>query len=356
MIVPVFNGERTLPATLDSLERLEHVSYEVVFVDDGSSDRTAELVAERGFTLVRLATNLGAGSARNVGAHVAQGEILAFTDADCTVPPHWLDDIEELLDRDDILAVSGPYNGAHSADFPSLFALYLLETKERRDVAKVRSCTTSNLGCRRDLFLKTGGFPIFGLGSAPRRPFQGHEESNWGFLSAEATGLEVLWVPDLGVVHQFRPTVLEFLREQFFYGKVIAVSWCKYPAMLLNSRSNFNKVSTLAHSALLAAAPFFVIGVVLALSLEPILLLTSLALLPAGLLATLALLNLRFLRALAAKGLGCGFCLKSLGLLGLTYGAWITGGLTGLLLAAGSRLRFADLPALPPYEIERGRR
>src|SRR3954468_15597565 len=92
VIVPARDAEATLPATLEGLsEQVIDEDFEVVVVDDGSRDGTAEL-AERSPVVDRV-VRAGGGApaeARNLGVAAAAGEALAFTDADCRPTPGWL--------------------------------------------------------------------------------------------------------------------------------------------------------------------------------------------------------------------------------------------------------------------------
>ena len=82
-IVPVFNGERFLGAAIDSILAQTYSPLEVIVVDDGSTDRTANVIGSYGerVSCVRQA-NAGPGPARNAGIRTARGELLAFLDAD----------------------------------------------------------------------------------------------------------------------------------------------------------------------------------------------------------------------------------------------------------------------------------
>jgi O-antigen biosynthesis protein len=88
VVVCTFNGGRTLRATLEGIERLEYPELEVIVVDDGSTDDTAAVAAEFDVRLIRT-PNAGLGSARNIGAAAATGEIVAYLDADAWPDPHW---------------------------------------------------------------------------------------------------------------------------------------------------------------------------------------------------------------------------------------------------------------------------
>ena len=91
VIVPARNAERTLPRTLASLSSQElEGDYELLVVDDGSSDRTAAIAtATPGVRLLRQPPR-GPGSARNLGAGHARGAVLAFCDADVFPAAGWL--------------------------------------------------------------------------------------------------------------------------------------------------------------------------------------------------------------------------------------------------------------------------
>ncbi len=91
VMVASYNGERTLELCLNSLQALNYPDYEVILVDDGSTDRTPEI--GRRFPNVRYIRhekNMGLSSARNTGINAAEGEVIAFTDSDCRADEDWL--------------------------------------------------------------------------------------------------------------------------------------------------------------------------------------------------------------------------------------------------------------------------
>ena len=91
IVVACYNGALTLKTCLESLARINYPAFELIVVDDGSSDTTAQIAAEfKSVRLIRHATNLGLSAARNTGIQAAQGELIAFTDADCRADEDWL--------------------------------------------------------------------------------------------------------------------------------------------------------------------------------------------------------------------------------------------------------------------------
>jgi glycosyltransferase involved in cell wall biosynthesis len=105
VIIPAYNAETTIAAALDALSRQDFEGdREVIVVDDGSDDRTAQLAARAG-SGVRLVhqSHLGPAAARNLGVVHAAGELLAFTDADCVPTQSWLRAGVAALERADLV-------------------------------------------------------------------------------------------------------------------------------------------------------------------------------------------------------------------------------------------------------------
>src|SRR5487761_1219850 len=94
VVVPVRNRRDLIEALLDALDKQTRRDFEVIVVDDGSTDgadnvAASRVVAGRPVRLLR-ANGAGAVTARPIGAREARGAILAFTDSDCVPCPDWL--------------------------------------------------------------------------------------------------------------------------------------------------------------------------------------------------------------------------------------------------------------------------
>jgi glycosyltransferase involved in cell wall biosynthesis len=90
VVVASYNGAKTLKACLDSLTHLNYPDYEVILVDDGSTDITPEIASVYKTIRYFRQENLGLSAARNTGIFAAEGEIVAFTDSDCRADEDWL--------------------------------------------------------------------------------------------------------------------------------------------------------------------------------------------------------------------------------------------------------------------------
>ena len=85
ILIPAYNEEAALPATIRSLERLDHRPGEILLVDGGSADRTAELAREAGFSVL-ASPKKGRGAQINLGVAAAKGDVVCVLHADSTLP------------------------------------------------------------------------------------------------------------------------------------------------------------------------------------------------------------------------------------------------------------------------------
>ncbi len=107
VVVCTHNGGATLRECLAGLAKLDYPDYEVIVVDDGSTDDTAAIAREYSVLLVSTA-NHGLARARNKGLALAGGEIVAYIDDDAFPDPDWLTYLVEAFERGGFCAVGGP--------------------------------------------------------------------------------------------------------------------------------------------------------------------------------------------------------------------------------------------------------
>jgi glycosyltransferase involved in cell wall biosynthesis len=100
IVIPTYNEEESIGSVLDHIQEVmasSSVSYQVLVVDDGSTDRTVEIVKSRGVEIVRHPTNRGYGAALKMGIRHARHEVIVITDADGTYPNEEIPHLIELM-------------------------------------------------------------------------------------------------------------------------------------------------------------------------------------------------------------------------------------------------------------------
>lgn len=103
VIIPVYNGERYLPSTIQSVLLQDYRPLEIIVVDDGSTDRTAQIAQGFSDVIYLYQSNQGPGSARNLGIQKSKGEMIAFLDGDDLWMPNKLTlQVKYLLDNPEI--------------------------------------------------------------------------------------------------------------------------------------------------------------------------------------------------------------------------------------------------------------
>jgi len=112
IVIPAFNEEESIEKAVKSLLRLNYnrAKYEIIVVDNGSTDKTFEKAKSAGADKVVVELTKGTNMARERGRREAKGEIIAFLDGDSEVNPDWLINIEKDLAIKGVAAVSGPYD------------------------------------------------------------------------------------------------------------------------------------------------------------------------------------------------------------------------------------------------------
>jgi len=167
VIVVAYNAERTIARCLESLCTLDFPSYEILVVDDGSTDGTCGICREyRSVNLIRAAHG-GPSRARNLGVRAARGHLVAFTDSDCIPAPGWLTELLRGFIDDKVAAVGGDQQ---SPEGESAFGCSVQEYLKTIgfmigyiNMAKSMTPTCHNPSCnvvyRRDILEAIGGFP-----------------------------------------------------------------------------------------------------------------------------------------------------------------------------------------------------
>lgn len=205
VIVPAYNAARTLGACLDALERqtMPRERYEIILVDDSSTDDTAQMAARyAGVKVLRLTRNQGAAAARNAGIAAAQGELLLFTDADCIPCADWVAEMVKPFADQDIAGGKGVYHTKQRA-LVARFVQLEYESRYARMQGRryIDFIDTYAAVYRREVLAQVGGFD-------PRVRFV--EDQELSFRAARA-GYHMVFIPTAVVYHLHPETLRRYL-------------------------------------------------------------------------------------------------------------------------------------------------
>jgi O-antigen biosynthesis protein len=221
VVVCTFNGGRTLEQCLQSLLALNYPDYEVIVVDDGSTDDTRAILAR--FPQIRAIhqENHGLSVARNVGLQAAKGDVIAYTDSDCFVDPDWLTHLVHQLQRTDAAAVGGPNLTPEDGRLAACIAAcpgqptHVLESDQQAE--HIPGC---NMAFHRDALEQIRGFD-------PQFHAAGDDvDLCWRLQQA---GKWITFAPGAFVWHHRRPGPRAYLKQQAGYGQAEALLHFKHP-------------------------------------------------------------------------------------------------------------------------------
>jgi glycosyltransferase involved in cell wall biosynthesis len=232
VIVPVYNGAAIIEHCLNALaqQSIAPDNYEIIVVDDGSTDTTSLVVAQwirchpqLHCQQIRQA-NAGPATARNCGAQVAKGPLLLFTDADCRPCATWLETFVQLFTADAAISAA---MGAYTSDQSSPAARFAqLEFEERYagmgEEAVIDVVATYSAAYRREIFLKEKGFD-------PSFPKANNEDVEFSYRLSKQ-GYRMVFVPTATVAHRHVTTWWGYARTKFGRAYWRTVVYKRFPA------------------------------------------------------------------------------------------------------------------------------
>jgi GT2 family glycosyltransferase len=222
VVVCTYNGSSTIRDTLDALEYLDYPDYEVIVVDDGSTDHTAKIAAGYPVRLIRT-ENRGLSAARNTGMEAATGSIVAYTDDDAYPDEHWLKYLAWTFLTTSYVGVGGPNipppgdgkiaeSVAHAPGGPIHVLISAHEAEH------IPGC---NCAFRREALQAVGGFdPIF-------RSAGDDVDLCWRLMER---GWKIGFQPAAMVWHHRRNSLRTYWKQQKGYGKAEALLERKWPS------------------------------------------------------------------------------------------------------------------------------
>ena len=209
VIIPAYNAEKTIGACVTALRGQQFERpYEIIVVDDGSTDATAARAREVGATVLTTPRGRPA-AARNAGIRSASGAIICCTDADCAPHPDWLSQICAPFDDPEIAACKGSYATRQR----SVVARFVqLEYEDKYDLLRTQKdidfIDTYSAAYRRDVLLANDGFD---------ERFDYLEDQELSFRLAER-GYRMVFRETAVVDHLHSATAAAYLRKKATIG------------------------------------------------------------------------------------------------------------------------------------------
>ena len=221
VVVCTYNGSRTIRECLEHLTKLNYSNYEVIVVDDGSTDETASIAQSFDVRLVRTG-NRGLSAARNTGREYSRGEIVAYIDDDAYPDPDWLNYYNTAFRRSSHALIGGP--NLSPLNDPLVAQCVARSPGGPNHVLLTDTIAEHVPGCnmvfRKAALEEIGGFdPIFRTAGDDVDVCWRIQEKGWTVGFAPAA---LVW-------HHRRSSVLAYCRQQRGYGKAEALLQKKWP-------------------------------------------------------------------------------------------------------------------------------
>ena len=206
IIIPNYNGGRTIGGCLGSIFAVKDDSIEVIVVDDCSDDGSLDIIRAHPCRLIALEERSGAAAARNAGAAASRGDVLFFIDADCLVTEVTLPVLRKGLERYPAGTVIGGTYTPMPADagFFSRFQSVFINYSETKNSAHPDYIASHAMAVPVDTFRRAGGFPERFLPILEDVEFSHRLRRN---------GIRLVMDPDLQVRHRFDFTLWKSLRN-----------------------------------------------------------------------------------------------------------------------------------------------
>lgn len=233
VVVCTYNGSKTLDGCLRSLERLNYPDYEVILVNDGSTDSVPQIAARFPYIRYHAQPNKGLSVARNTGLALAEGELVAYTDDDCFADEDWLYFLVSELLEHDASAVGGP-NFLPTKDGPVAACVSASPGSPAHiliDDHVAEHIPGCNMAFWKDRLRAIGGFN-------PLYTKAGDDVDVCWRLQAE--GDTIVYSPAAMVWHHRRATVKAYLKQQRGYGEAEALLKRNHPEKFQGFQANLS--------------------------------------------------------------------------------------------------------------------
>ena len=224
VVIPAYNAGETIgEAVKRSLSQAKgSLEVEVIVVDDGSTDGTADIAESAGATVIRQ-QNAGPAAARNRGWQNASGRFICFIDSDCLPIATWLENLLDGFTDSQVGAVAGSYDIANTSSWLARWVHREIMERHGRMPASVRAFGSYNVSIPRYVLEATGGFdPAYRKASG--------EDNDLSYRIIKR-GWQISFRPQAKVAHYHPEKVYKYLLDQCRHGFWRAKLYRDHPDM-----------------------------------------------------------------------------------------------------------------------------
>ncbi len=248
VVIPSYNSAATLGQCLDALldQTFARDAYEIIVVDDGSTDATAQVAKARNVRVIRQA-NCGAGAARNTGAQHAAGDIVVFVDADSVPDRRFVASLAAPFADPTIVGASGEKKTLQTNVWARLVQLeYDFKYDRIAAHSTIDFVDSSTAAYRREVFLAHGGFDA---------RMREAEDTELSFRLAEQ-GCKMVLVRDAIAYHTHPESLVAYLVRKYHYAVWRAIVYARMPSKMTSETRTpqAQKLQVLLAFALVPAA------------------------------------------------------------------------------------------------------
>ena len=235
IIIPAFNAERTIGLTLQALVDQEYGGpREIIVVDDGSTDATAQIIKSFDNVTYIFQSNQGPAAARNRGFQASMGAFIFFTDSDCVPEPSWIENCLEGFTSAAIGVVCGSYGIANPQHLLARCIHAEIIFRHRHLMPELPKAFGSyNFCIRRNLFSSVGGF-----NTAYRNASGEDNDLSYKIINS---GARIYFARHALVKHFFPTRIGKYLKEQFSHGFWRSQMYRDHPHMVIGDDYTFWK-------------------------------------------------------------------------------------------------------------------
>jgi glycosyltransferase involved in cell wall biosynthesis len=224
VIVPAYQAARMINNCVRALNRqtIPRDRYDIIVVDDGSTDETAAIAREACADRVIICPHQGPAAARNAGVAATSAEIVLFTDADCEPSPEWLERMVAPFADSRVMGTKGTYRSRQRALMARLMQLeFEIRYERMASLPRIDFVDTYAAAYRRSLLSQSGGFD-------PTYPPTSAEDVDLSFRLA-GQGHWLVFVPEAWVWHHHTTSLRAYLTRKASFGFWRARLYLRYP-------------------------------------------------------------------------------------------------------------------------------